>query len=110
MTSQPSPFYTEPDLPLREHAPGAMQPVLQGKNFSAVVLHPTPDIRVREHTHDQEVLGIVMEGYLDLVVDGMARRVEAPGFYHIRPGVAHSASGGVGCVVEVFAPVRPDLA
>lgn len=109
MTETLRAFYTEADLPLKESNPGSRHPVLQGSHLSAVVLHPTPQTTVPDHTHDEEVLGVVMDGYVDLVVDGAAQRVEAPGYYHIPAGVVHSASGGTGTVVEVFAPARPDL-
>ena len=105
----PRRFLTEADLPRVQTGPGVRPPAVLGRHFTAVVLHPRPETQVPDHAHPEEVLGIVVEGYLDLVIGGVPGRVEAPGYYHVPPGVVHSAHGGLGHVIEVFAPARGDL-
>lgn len=103
------PFYTVDSLPKKETAPGKHNPVLLGQYMTAVTLRPTPDTKVPVHTHAEETIGVVLEGYVDLEIDGEKKRVSKGEFYHIPPGTPHSATGGEGLVVEFFGPARADL-
>ncbi|ADG07010.1 cupin domain-containing protein [Kyrpidia tusciae] len=102
-------FYTIDSLPKRETAPGRLNPVLQGQYMTAVTMRPTPAAKVPVHSHAEETIGVVIEGYVDLEIDGEAKRVSKGEFYHIPPGTPHSANGGEGLVVEFFGPPRADL-
>ncbi|MBE3563734.1 MAG: cupin domain-containing protein [Hydrogenibacillus schlegelii] len=102
-------YYSIESLPKRETAPGRLAPVLQGSHMTAVVHRPTPDTKVPTHTHPEETIGIVIEGWIELEIDGERRRVSKGEFYHIPPHVPHSATGGDGLVVEVFGPPRGDI-
>jgi quercetin dioxygenase-like cupin family protein len=67
---------------------------------------------VAPHSHPHEQAGIVLEGMLELTIDGQARTLKA-GEAYIAPGnLMHSARsvGGKCKVLDVFSPVREDYA
>jgi quercetin dioxygenase-like cupin family protein len=61
------------------------------------------------HQHQQEQITFVLEGQLDMVIDGKPYSL-TPGFYHIIPSnVLHSAVAVKDCVlIDTFSPVRED--
>ncbi|HUV31213.1 MAG TPA: cupin domain-containing protein [Acidobacteriota bacterium] len=63
-----------------------------------------------EHTHPHEQVVNVIEGRLELTVDGQAQVLE-PGLAAVVPGnVPHSAKALSRCrTIEAFCPVREDL-
>ena len=79
-----------------------------GAMLNLIDLEPGADVGLHSHPHEQ--LGLVIEGELTLVIDGV-RHVLRPGDgYTISGGVAHSAHAENGdCrVLDVFQPVRED--
>ena len=64
---------------------------------------------VPEHHHMQEQITYIIEGQLDMVIDGKPCRLTA-GMYHIIPSnTLHSAVAITDCkVIDTFSPVRQD--
>jgi quercetin dioxygenase-like cupin family protein len=64
---------------------------------------------VPEHQHPHEQITFIVEGQLDMVIDGKAYSL-TPGFFHIIPSnVRHSAVAISDCIViDTFSPVRED--
>jgi quercetin dioxygenase-like cupin family protein len=65
---------------------------------------------VAEHSHENEQLGIVLEGELTLRVSGEERTLGPNGTWRIAPNVAHSGHAGSrgAVVIDVFSPPRSD--
>ncbi|MFN0215018.1 MAG: cupin domain-containing protein [Saprospiraceae bacterium] len=62
-----------------------------------------------EHQHIHEQTTTVLEGKLELVVNGHAHTLEAGQALVIPSNVRHSAQAHMNCkVVDVFSPVRED--
>ncbi|MEO8681698.1 MAG: cupin domain-containing protein [Vicinamibacterales bacterium] len=62
-----------------------------------------------EHHHPHEQIVSVLEGELELVVDGRAHRLTPGLVFVIPPNVPHSGRGITKCrVLDAFAPVRDD--
>ncbi|HEX3165944.1 MAG TPA: cupin domain-containing protein [Chitinophagaceae bacterium] len=61
------------------------------------------------HSHLNEQITYIIEGQLDMVIDGVACSLTA-GMYHIIPSnVLHSAVAATDCkVIDAFAPARED--
>ncbi|NBS42099.1 cupin domain-containing protein [bacterium] len=62
-----------------------------------------------EHEHPHEQIVSVIEGELELVIDGTAHRLIPGVVFVIPPNVRHSGRGITACrVLDAFAPVRDD--
>lgn len=62
-----------------------------------------------EHQHVQEQITFILEGQLDMVIDGVPTPLEAGMFLIIPSDVPHSAIAPVDCrIIDVFSPVRED--
>jgi quercetin dioxygenase-like cupin family protein len=97
--------------PWHELAPGVRMSPLFGDGAMLNLLDFEPGASVQEHSHPHEQLGMVVDGELVLVIDGVEHRLGAGHGYQIPGGVAHSArtEQGVRCrVLDVFQPVRED--
>jgi quercetin dioxygenase-like cupin family protein len=93
-----------------EIAPGVAGRPLFGDGAMLNLIDLEPGAEVALHSHPHEQLGLVIEGELTLVIDGV-RHVLHPGDgYTISGGVAHSAQAESGAcrVLDVFQPVRED--
>ncbi len=64
------------------------------------------------HSHSHEQAGMVLEGTLELTLDGQVRTLDAGKAYMIPGNVTHSARAVSGrCkVLDVFSPIREDYA
>src|SRR5213594_3986291 len=67
---------------------------------------------VPPHSHPHEQAGTVLEGRMELSIDGESRILKAGEAYLIPGGTVHSArSVGAPCrVLDIFSPVREDYA
>ena len=64
---------------------------------------------VPPHQHPQEQITYILEGTLQMVIDGKDCKLE-PGTYYVIPSnVVHSAVALTDCqLIDVFSPVRED--
>jgi quercetin dioxygenase-like cupin family protein len=67
-----------------------------------------PNTEMPEHDHPNEQLGVVLEGMLELTVDGVTEQVRPGMAYTIPGGARHrGVAGGTGCLVlDIFSPPR----
>jgi mannose-6-phosphate isomerase-like protein (cupin superfamily) len=78
----------------------------EGLTFAFARLDPRTDLP--EHHHPHEQAGTVIEGELEMTIDGATRTLGAGEVYLVPGNAVHSGkSGPDGClVVDVFAPPR----
>jgi quercetin dioxygenase-like cupin family protein len=83
---------------------------VQGERLTMAVVDLAPNSEVPEHAHDNEQLGLVLQGRLRFTVGDDVRDLEVGDTYSIPSNVPHHVSAGPeGCtVVDVFAPTRQD--
>ena len=89
---------------------GIVGRVVHGERLTLGLIELEPDAVLPEHQHDNEQLGMVIEGSITFRI-GTERETLGPGgAYRIRSNVPHDAViGSEGAVViDVFAPVRED--
>ena len=94
----------------REVWEGILARSVHGERLTMAVVELAPGAHAREHRHDHEQLGIVLEGVITLRI-GDERRELSPGATYVIPSnVPHEAIAGPdGCVViDIFAPVREE--
>ena len=103
-------FFTIKDIKSRKLAQGVEMKVLSGEKMMVVFFHLEPGGAMSEHAHPHEQMGIVLEGEVEMVINGEKRIVRQGDAYHIPPGVLHggSAYGSPARVLDVFVPPRED--
>ena len=89
---------------------GIVGRTIHGERVTLSVLELDPNTVVPEHSHENEQLGVVLEGALRFTVGGETRDLVPGGAWRILANVPHSVVvGPEGAVlVEVFSPVRDD--
>ena len=76
----------EADVPLE----GVKAYLAQGNNFQIIFMGFEKDVSVPEHSHEEQ-WGIILEGKIDLVIDGILNTYSKGDRYLIPKGVKHSA-------------------
>ena len=69
-----------------------------------------PDAVLPEHSHDNEQIGLVIEGSITFTIGSERQTLNAGGTYAIPSNTPHEAVIGPegAVVIDVFAPVRED--
>jgi quercetin dioxygenase-like cupin family protein len=97
------------DIPPKELRPGINGYYAHGENmtFGLIELKAGSSVPMHHHVHEQTTY--IIEGQLDMVIDGQPCLLSA-GMFHIIPsGTPHSAMAKTDCrVIDVFSPVRED--
>jgi len=110
-TGEPRFVDVEREVPEVEAAPGVwMRPVFGDRlNFSLVRMEPGAEAAV--HTHDEEQIGIVLEGSCEFTLGEETRTLHHGDVYVAPPFVLHGAlAGEEGCrILDAFSPPREAL-
>jgi unsaturated pyranuronate lyase len=94
---------------VREIFPGLHARVVHTERTSQSWVDIDPGASFPEHRHPHEQVVNVLEGTLDLVVDGQTHRLTPGQVFVIPSNVPHSGRALTACrVLDVFAPVRED--
>ncbi len=99
------------DLPALELAPGLTARPLAGRNLLGSFVRYQPRSLAPRHAHEEEQLFVVLEGELELDLDGQVRRLR-PGDAALIPSwVPHSARSldAPAYQLDVFSPPRKAL-
>lgn len=99
------------DVPGRETVPGITMRPISGERLMMCLVDLLPNAVLPDHHHPHEQGGVVLDGELNLTIDGVAKRLE-PGDGFIIPGdVPHSAVAGPdgARTLDVFTPPREDF-
>jgi quercetin dioxygenase-like cupin family protein len=98
------------DVKAFEFAPGTTGQPLFGEGAMLNLVRMEPGATVPAHSHPHEQLGLIVEGMLALVIDGVAHELGPMAGYVLPGGVEHSAYCGPegALVLDVFQPVRED--
>jgi quercetin dioxygenase-like cupin family protein len=96
-------------LPVREIFPGLRARLIHTDRVSHSWVEVAAGAPFPEHHHPHEQIVTVLDGELELVVDGTTHRLTPGLVFVIPPGVRHSGRGVTACkVLDAFAPVRDD--
>lgn len=103
------PFIHVDTLPVRELFPGLRAQLIHTDRVSHSWVTIDEGAVFPEHQHPHEQIVTVLEGELELVVEGTAHRLKPGTVFVIPPDVRHSGRGITKCrVLDAFAPVRED--
>jgi quercetin dioxygenase-like cupin family protein len=83
---------------------------VHGDHLTLAVVELEPGAVVAEHSHDNEQLGMLLDGELTLRVGDEERTLGPRETWCIAPNVAHSGHAGSegAVVIDVFSPPRSD--
>lgn len=97
------------DLPPKELAPGLTGYYTHGQSMTLGLVEIKAGSVLPLHQHVQEQITYILEGQLDMTIDGEAISLTA-GMVHVIPSnTPHSAIAPVDCkVIDAFHPVRED--
>lgn len=88
----------EADIPLK----GVKAFLSQGKNHQIIFMEFQKDVSLPEHSHDSQ-WEVVLEGRVDLVVEGLKKRYNKGDMFFIPKDVKHSAKVFAGyCSIVYF--------
>ena len=97
-------------VPWTELVPGANSRLVWGDGVMVSFITMAPWTSFPRHTHEAEQIMIVLDGYMDEMIDGKLYRIKKGDVIKLRSNLPH---GGylydVPCVaIDIFVPVRPD--
>jgi len=96
-------------IEVREIFPGLRARIVHSARTSQSWVEIDEGATFPEHKHPHEQVVNVLEGILELTVNGEVARLEAGDVYVIPPDAPHSGRALTACrVLDVFAPVRED--
>lgn len=103
-------FFEVASLPGFSPVEGVQMNVMSGGRMMANWVRIEPGALVPDHSHPHEQIGLVLEGEIDMTIDGETRRLGHGQAYVIPGGVSHAGKGGPsGCLVlDIFSPPRAD--
>ena len=93
----------------RKLTDGIIGHYVHGENSTLGLVILDEGSSVPPHQHPQEQITYILEGELDMTIDGKRCLLSAGMYYVIPSGVVHGAVAHVDCkVIDVFNPVRED--
>jgi quercetin dioxygenase-like cupin family protein len=97
------------DIPSKEIVPGITGYYAHGDKHTFGYVEIKKGSIVPEHHHPQEQITYIIEGQLNMTIDGNPCQL-VPGMYHVIPSnTSHSAIAITDCrVIDTFSPVRED--
>lgn len=97
------------DLPAKELAPGLTGFYAHGTNMTLGLVEIKAGSKLPMHQHPHEQITYILEGQLDMTIDGKHCPLTAGMFYVIPSNTPHGAVAPTDCkVIDVFNPVRED--
>lgn len=97
-------------LPALTLADGVVARVATSLNMSIAHVHLAAGARLPRHDHPHEQVVNVVDGELELTVEGQPFRLRRGEVYILPPHIPHSAQAITDCyVIDVFHPVREDF-
>ena len=102
--------YSLKDIKARNPIPGFELKFIHGEKMTSAHWQIDKDAVLPEHSHPHEQISIVLEGKLELIIDGVINIME-PGKVAVIPGnTSHSGKALTDCIVlDVFCPIREDF-
>jgi quercetin dioxygenase-like cupin family protein len=93
----------------KELVPGITGYYAHGTNMSFGYVELVQGAFIPEHNHINEQITFIIEGQLDMLIDGKPCTLTSGMYYVIPSNVKHSAAAKTFCkVIDAFSPARED--
>ena len=98
-------------VPLIEFVPGLKGHIVSAEKITVSFNTTDPDSHLPIHCHQSEQIMIVMDGAIDIIVDGKLYRLEKGDVLILPSNIEHGGySSDRGCsVIDIFSPPRQDF-
>lgn len=98
------------EVPLTELVPGSLSHLVRGNNLTVSFLTMEAGSTFELHSHPEEQLMIVIDGYCDEIIEDKLYRVEEGDVIFLPSGIEHGAFiRDVDCrAIDIFSPPRED--
>lgn len=97
------------DIPPKDLAPGLTGYYAHGTNMTFGLVEIKAGSNLPEHHHVHEQITYILEGNLDMTIDGRLCPLSSGMYFVIPSNVVHSAVAATDCkVIDVFNPIRED--
>jgi quercetin dioxygenase-like cupin family protein len=99
------------DVPTIELAPGLKLHIVSGERITLSFAIDEPNAQIPLHRHPNEQMLIVLDGAMDLTIEGKRYHLESGDIAVLRPNIEHGGYiSDKGCrVIDVFSPPRQDF-
>jgi quercetin dioxygenase-like cupin family protein len=102
------------DLKARKHkemAPGVRTRTFWKERMLTSLVELDPNSVAPMHTHNEEQVGFIAKGTVEMTIGGEKRVMKEGELYHIPADIPHGATAGPkgATILDVFAPVRTVL-
>ena len=102
------PFVVVDSLPVSEIFPGLRARLIHTDRVTHSWVEVDAGATFPEHQHPHEQIVTVLEGELELVVEGTVHRLKPGTVFVIPPDARHSGRGSPSAVLDAFSPARDD--
>jgi quercetin dioxygenase-like cupin family protein len=98
------------ELPRQQIWDGVVSRSIRSELLTLALVELEPNAAVPEHSHENEQVGLLIQGSLTFTIGGETRALDPGGTWRILTNVPHSVTVGPdgASLVEVFAPARAD--
>lgn len=98
------------EVPLTELVPGSLSHLIGGKNVTISFLTMKAGSAFKLHSHPQEQIMIVIEGYCDEIIEDKMYRVKKGDVIYLPANIKHGAFiREIDCkAIDIFSPPRED--
>jgi len=97
------------DIDGKEIIPGFKGRFIHSENMTFVYWDIEADASLPEHSHPHEQVTSVIEGELDLTVDGESKKIGPGSVIIVPPNAVHSGKAIINSrIIDVFYPIRED--
>jgi quercetin dioxygenase-like cupin family protein len=105
------PIFNPAERPFKELRPGVQARTFWGDQMLVSLVDFDPNAIVSMHAHPQEQSSYLLQGEIELIMDGQTHLIRAGELFIIPGGVAHEVRvGPAHCqILDTFYPTREDL-
>ena len=97
------------DIPSKEIATGILGKYIHGSGTTFGYVHIKAGSVLKEHHHIHEQITFIVDGELEMTIDGQVFLLTAGSAHIIPSNTPHSAVARINCtVIDVFSPTRDD--
>jgi quercetin dioxygenase-like cupin family protein len=97
-------------IPPQGLSPGYLARAVHGARITLAIVEIDPHAELPEHSHENEQLGIVLQGSVTFRVGAQEKTVQPGGIWIIPPNTQHFVKAGEegAVVLDVFTPAREE--
>ena len=105
-----SPFDDLHTIPPQQRAEGYLARAVHGERLTLAVVEVDAGAELPEHHHDNEQVGMVIEGSVIFRIADETRTLGPGGIWRIPSGSPHTVTGGEAgaVIIDIFSPARDD--